>query len=390
MSERPGFEIPALVEFPPDTKAMVISALKLVLRRMHEAGLLAREISYGDLLGTPQALYDVIRLYKEHREIARDIAVDARGEPVGHDRAELVCGITLAQVERLLVFTCAKRVFAAAGHAWQGAVRPGTLVPDEVKRILAFDWQLPLLELYRDSMTVEHFRVLGDAVLTLRTPDSVITVASLNPVDLARLKATVDSDLGLLFASETTAPGAPPAAEEAPAAAEDPVPAAAATTFSSGTADGRIEGEIVDEPAMPGPMAAEPESAPASGMPAEPAATPEPAAPPEPGAAPDPVAEPQAFTATPEAPVPAAADPLEDLRPSIREPLLSGFRASFGDDSERILGDPGFVAEILPGVVAQARRHAESDERGIEEWALREWFQLKPRILLWMRVRTGR
>lgn len=338
MTKRLGLDIPALVEFPPETKTMVIGAIKLILRRMHKAGLLARDMSYGELLGDAMLLHEVIGLYKAHRDLSADLVVSRKGEPAAGDQAELVCGITLAQVERLLVFTCAKRLFAGADRAWEGTRPTGVVVPEELKRILAFDWQLPLLPLYRDFMTAEHFRVLGDAALALRTPRMVAAVARMNPIDIAKLKAAA----GAQFAELLAALGEPGASGAGPAVApENPEPKS--------------------EP--------EPASEPASGI-APTDEMPEP-----------PVALPNAGS--------DAARVLTSLPTMVAAPLMVAFEDVFGPDAGRLLGDPDFAGDILAGVAGNARRIAECGG-DVEDWARHEWSRMRPQILIWMRVRAVR
>jgi len=187
MTVRLGMEIPALVDFPPETKKFVINAVKVILKRFKSDGLIDESVEYAHVLADPLIMYDFITCFDKNRALASNIVIDKTGKPAADDHTELVCGVTLAQIERLLVFTSAKRLFKKGG--WQGTRQAGALVPEELKRVLSFYWQLPLLTIYRDLLSADHFQVLGDAILAVRDPATARAVALLSPTDIVKVKA---------------------------------------------------------------------------------------------------------------------------------------------------------------------------------------------------------
>lgn len=193
-----GFEakIPLLIEFDPKAKDLVIGSIRLVLQRLQKKELVRPGLQYADLLSDPHQLKAFISAFKRNRDIAADVAVDAAGRPVTSDDAELVCGPTLAQIERVLVYTFAKRVFDGQ-------------VPDEIKEYIAFEWQLPLMGLYRRALTPDHFRALGAGVLMLRTSESVRAISEVRAADVKKARLLLgDRFEEMLLAAPLAARGA--------------------------------------------------------------------------------------------------------------------------------------------------------------------------------------
>lgn len=176
-----------LIEFAPGTKDMVIGAIKKVLERLQTKDLVTLGVSYGDVLKRPNLLAEFIDAYKNNRGIGRDVAINAAGRAVEDDDAALICGMTLGQIERMLVFTCAKRVFAEL-EAIDGKNHP---VPPEVRDYIAFDWQLPLLKVMGLSLSAEHFRVLGEGLLVVRSLDAVQSLGELDAAEIAKGRQAV-------------------------------------------------------------------------------------------------------------------------------------------------------------------------------------------------------
>ncbi len=348
MTKRLGFEIPALVDFPPETKTLVIGAIKLILRRLRRDDLLQEDVAYGDLLGDAGRLHDVIRVFKANREIADDVVLDTAGAPVRDDRQTLICGITLAQIERLLVFTCAKRLFAS-WDGWDGSRSAGAVVPEELKRVLGFDWQLPLLRLYQTAMSAEHFRVLGDSILALRTPQALIAASNMDPGEIENLKHAA----GERFTDVLTS------APDAGALVARLKPEKFAL-FSEAAGD-RIWEFLAGEQQVRGYL---------MGVVAE-----------------------RVRALGPSLPDLCldAARVLTDLPSDRLALLLSSFREVFKEDAPRLLQDPGFARDVLAPLVSRIlSAPSGSQDCTSHEHMTREWEGLKPRIMVWMRVRIAR
>jgi len=206
--------IPPLITFEPQTRDVVLGSIKLVLKRLKQKGVIEDALEYQDLLRDPFAMLSFIRQFKAHREVAHDLAVDAAGKAVDDDGGRLICNLTLAQIERLLVFTCAKKLAAgrdpapAAGKkgAAKGKPVPATgELPEPVKELIAFSWQLPLLPLYLEELTEEHFRVLGPRLLLLHSPDALSTISRIDPADVRKAERLMGPDFDEVLATRPRA-----------------------------------------------------------------------------------------------------------------------------------------------------------------------------------------
>ncbi len=198
-------DVPALIDLDDRVKAVVIGSIKLVLGRLKKKGLIAKDTRYEDLLANPQRMFDFITAYKAAPDIAKDVALNKAGKPVQSLDESLICDMTLAEIERLLVHTCAKRIWRKKAAQKDGEIAaadpnrkrffglfrrknktpeaPPALgeVPAGIKAYIAFDWQLPLLESYANTLSRGHFESLGDAVLALKTRRDLETVTDMDP-----------------------------------------------------------------------------------------------------------------------------------------------------------------------------------------------------------------
>lgn len=198
--------VPQSVELEPQAKKRLLAGIKTVMTRLQEKGKLKPGTDYTDMLGRPQLLQAFIDAFKANRAIAADLLVDDAGKPVAKDDAPLSCGISLAQVCQMLVYTCAKRIFVDSdpdtkppqpASKLAGLFRrsnpPPPMVKSEgerkladLKPLLAFDWQLPLLKYYYFFLDRHQMAELGRELLLLREPIQLEMVAAF---DAAKLKA---------------------------------------------------------------------------------------------------------------------------------------------------------------------------------------------------------
>lgn len=175
-----------------ETRKILISSVKMVLQAVVKKGDLPEGTDYAAILNSPELMFKFIQAVKANREIISQLAVGKDGKAVEDDESELVCGLTLAQVERMLVYTVAKRVYI---HTRMGKIRykkDGDPVPDELAPYLAFDWQLPLLEGFAHDMSPDHFRALGEAVLDVRNPIAPKAFAQVVPGTLRDVLETLE------------------------------------------------------------------------------------------------------------------------------------------------------------------------------------------------------
>ncbi|HMA50749.1 MAG TPA: hypothetical protein VKP60_13410, partial [Magnetospirillaceae bacterium] len=101
-------QLPPPVEMNNETKRNIIDALKQIIEIFKGAGKLAPEATYSSILHDPRDLYRFIRTYRSNTELAVDFVKDKEGNPISADDETLVCGVTLLQVQQLLVKTCSR------------------------------------------------------------------------------------------------------------------------------------------------------------------------------------------------------------------------------------------------------------------------------------------
>lgn len=236
-----GFEppTPPPVRLDQDTRKRIVAGVRKVMKRLHDKGLLREEPDYSATIADPDRLHRFIRAYDRNRAAAADLVVDRDGRPVLDDDAVLDCGVTLPQVERLLVTTCARKLFQAEAGPDTGMPAPtakaeppgggrikqllggraGAQEPrrpsrqaeaaerklDDLRPLLGFAWQLPLLRHYAYFLERPHIAELGRDLLLLRDPEALTTVASLEVAEIRAARATAGGQFREVLA---TAPGA--------------------------------------------------------------------------------------------------------------------------------------------------------------------------------------
>ncbi|MBF0304945.1 MAG: hypothetical protein HQL41_04760 [Alphaproteobacteria bacterium] len=207
--------LPASVELDPEVKKRVIGGVKAMLLRLQQAGFV-RPAEYGAVIGNASTLLEFVNAYRAHRDQGAEIALDAQGAPVRDDWTPLACGVNLAQVEQMLVFTCAKRMFAeaegkpkaAAPVAEKGGLfrkKPDAVAApqktdgdrklDELKHWIAFAWQLPLIKYYFFLFERGQLAELGRDITLFRTQDELQMIASFDVVKLRKARKVAGSDL---------------------------------------------------------------------------------------------------------------------------------------------------------------------------------------------------
>jgi hypothetical protein len=210
-------QLPPPVEMTTETKRNIIDALKQIIEIFKEAGKLAPEATYSSILHDPRDLYRFIRTYHANRELAVEFVKDKEGNPVTEEDAPLVCGVTLAQVQQLLVKTCArhyleqenkedvkvvtetvkKKVLGVFTRTEQVERKVGGGFDErkvrEISKCMAFDWQLPLLPAYNMLNSAQLFE-LGDHVHCLTSFESIRDFTQLDQPTIKKAKQTVGED----------------------------------------------------------------------------------------------------------------------------------------------------------------------------------------------------
>jgi hypothetical protein len=216
------------IEISNETRTAIIDGVRATLMLLQRGGKISSDISYSSLLENPDLLYAFIQAYRANPEIADSLVQDKKGKPVRDDQTMLVCDVNLAQVQRLLVVTCSKRYFAPA-PAQQ--VQPAPPEPDQKKslglfrksekpdpqakqapktneerklsdltRYLAYDWQLPILPVYREALSYQHLVELGADILRLKDVKAVAAAGRLSPSDIQKARRVAGEDFSTMLA----------------------------------------------------------------------------------------------------------------------------------------------------------------------------------------------
>lgn len=220
-------EIPDGIELGADAKKQVIGGVKTVLVRLQDRGLATAGKDYATVIGNAGLLHEAILAYKANRDIADDIARDAKGAPLRDDGTPTACGITIAQIIQMLVFTCAKRLFTEADAKPAPKVQPagrslaslfrrkpaepapipagksdGEKKLAELRPLLAFDWQLPLLKFYYFLFNRSQLMELGRDILLLPEIESLEKAAGFTALQMRKARQVTDADFaGMLMAN---------------------------------------------------------------------------------------------------------------------------------------------------------------------------------------------
>ena len=223
--------VPPPIDVPSEQRKAIIAGVKQVMEIFQANNLLGASVTYQDLIHDPAILYEFIQNFRANRGLADAIVVDSAGVPPLDEETPLTCGVTLAQIQQLLVKTCAKYYFeqdarneaaaapapAAAKRGFLGLRRSsqperksGGPQDDRKARELlanmAFDWQLPLLTDYL-GMPMSYIMELGPNILALRSPEALEAVQRIGLDTLRKVKGIVRGDLGDLLTSNPAAIG---------------------------------------------------------------------------------------------------------------------------------------------------------------------------------------
>lgn len=222
-------KLPPPVEIDTETKKGVIEGLKKVLATFQQAGLVDAAVTYQQVISDPDILQAFIKTFQAKRDMVDDIVRAKDGkEPVRDESTPLVCGVSLGQIQQLLVRTCAKKIFEAdkpmetvtetiTKKSMFGLIKKTEQIERqavdpveerkirELSRYIAFGWQLPLLETYRTKLSYPQIIEIGEDIVALPTMAHIEAVAQFDPEKLKKAKAAVGSDFGAILAERPQA-----------------------------------------------------------------------------------------------------------------------------------------------------------------------------------------
>ncbi|CCG42940.1 hypothetical protein [Magnetospirillum molischianum] len=221
--------LPPPIEIDTETKKSVIGGLKKVLVTFQKSGHFDPAVTYQALIADPALLRSFIEAYLAHREEVDDIVRTADAAyPVRDEQVELICGVTLAQVQQLLVRTCARKVFdslkivetvteTVTRKSMFGLIKKTEQIERlsvdpaeerkarELLRYIAFAWQLPLIEAYLANLSYPHLFEIGEDILCLPTVEKIEAIAKFEPAQIKKVKAATGADFGAILADRPQA-----------------------------------------------------------------------------------------------------------------------------------------------------------------------------------------
>ncbi len=220
--------LPPPVDIDNDTKKAVIDGLKTVLARLQEQGLVDPDASYQNLISQPDLLESFIATFVSHRDSFDDIVKDATGAPIRDNHTATACGVSLDQIQQLLVRTCAKKVMESektvatvtetvTKKSFLGLIKRTEEVSREttdpveerkireITRYVAFGWQLPLLDSYRRFLTYQQLMEIGEDLVALPTAAHVEALSHFDPAMLRKVKQAAGEDFAEILADRPQA-----------------------------------------------------------------------------------------------------------------------------------------------------------------------------------------
>jgi hypothetical protein len=211
--------LPPSIDLDAETKKAIIEGLKAVLALFQKQGLVDKSLTYQALIASPDALASFIEAFVANRETCDAIVKAKDGKPVRDDNQPLVCGVSLNQIQQLLVRTCAKKIFEAVKteqtvtetvtkKALFGLITKTEQVevtkigvdPIEERKLrylanyIAYGWQLPLLDAYRRFLTYQQVMEIGEEILALKTPHAIEAVGQFGPDILRKVRTAAGPD----------------------------------------------------------------------------------------------------------------------------------------------------------------------------------------------------
>ena len=221
-------QLPPPVEMNNETKRNIIDALKQIIEIFKSAEKLNADATYSAILHDPRDLYRFIRTYRSNADMASALVRDKEGNFVTADDDTLVCGVTLAQIQQLLVKTCARHYLEQENKEEVKVVTEtvktkvlGLFTKTEqverkvggghderkvrdISKCMAFDWQLPLLPAYNMLNSAQLFE-LGDYVHCLTTFEAIRDYTQLDQPTIKKAKQTVGDDFPFFLATRPAA-----------------------------------------------------------------------------------------------------------------------------------------------------------------------------------------
>lgn len=211
----PASNMPVPITADLEAKTLVIEGLRKAMTVYQNGGFMPGGIDYDDMLDDPLAAEAFVNAYKENASLCDEFVKDKNGQPIPADQPHITteCGVSITEIERLIVITVAKRLymqldkeedpedegkkflffFKKKPKKKEGPGR-GERRFMSVKSLLGFGWQLPLLETYRDHFSAAHIMSLGEDILHIRSAESLIAATQFEPETIRKAKAIMGDE----------------------------------------------------------------------------------------------------------------------------------------------------------------------------------------------------
>jgi len=209
-----SIHLPPNVAVDKNVKGQIIQGTKNAITLLHDNDLLDKALDFDAILNEPANLKNFFKTFEDNIDLFAETVVDKAGDPITDEMTETACGVTLQQVKKLLISTSARRffirndgkivtkkskkkiksmVFFTKEVTVKKKVRlkEGAKKFDAMKRIIGFDWQLDMLDFYRDRLPYSHLLVLNDDVLAIHDEKHGDEVVEIHHEDYKKVKEAV-------------------------------------------------------------------------------------------------------------------------------------------------------------------------------------------------------
>jgi hypothetical protein len=206
-----SIQIPPNVSVDKAAKAQIVQGTKNALSLLQDNDLIDGDLTFDDLLDEPANLKLFFDTFRDNLDLFAETVVDKAGDPITDDTTDTSCGVNLLVVQKLLISTCARRFFTRNDGkivtkkqkkkvksmvfftkevtvAKKVKLKEGAKKFDAMKRVIGFEWQLDLLEFYRDKLPYAHLLVLGDDVLAIHDEAIGEQVIEIHHEDFKKVK----------------------------------------------------------------------------------------------------------------------------------------------------------------------------------------------------------
>ncbi len=209
-----SIHLPPNVTVDKAVKSQIIQGTKDAIALLHENDSLDKSLNFDQILDEPERLKDFFKVFEDNIDLFAETVVDRSGDPITDEMTLTACGVNLQQVKKLLIATSARRFFTRNDGEIvtktqkkkvksmvfftkeikvkkKVRLKEGAKKFDTMRRVIGFDWQLDLLEFYRDELPIPHLLVLNDDVLAIKDIEHWREVISIHHEQFKKVKEAV-------------------------------------------------------------------------------------------------------------------------------------------------------------------------------------------------------